>query len=150
MEDYEIDLPADVVVAWTVQAVKQGGSGLLANAWREYVVDESFPREKGGYEGADVERAIAVGSLEVVPEHHPDSWVLRVRVKDELGDRIPADEDVPEGPEAIGLDQFWDEFMAPGRGMASILVSASGPADKEAFDRFLAELERAAERRGEG
>jgi hypothetical protein len=148
MEDYEIGLPAEVVVAWTVQAVKRGGSGLLANAWREYVVDESFPRETGGYEASDVERVIAVGSLEVVPEHRPDSWVLRVRVKDELGNRLPADEDAPEGPEAIGLDQFWDEFMAPGRGMASIRVSASGPADKEAFDRFLAALERAVERHG--
>ncbi|MDH3473075.1 MAG: hypothetical protein OEM59_05240 [Rhodospirillales bacterium] len=150
MEDYELDLPAEAVVAWTLQAVKQGGSGLLANAWREYVADESFPREKGGYEASDVERVIPVGSLEVVPEHRPDSWVLRVRVKDELGDRLPADEDAPEGPEEIGLDQFWDEFMAPGRGMASIQVSAAGPADKEAFDRFLAELERGAERGGEG
>ena len=146
MEDYEIDLPADVVVGWTVQAVKHGGSGLLTNAWREYVVDESFVREKGGYEETDVQEVTAVGSLDVVPEHRPDSWVLRVRVKDELGDRMPDDEDVPEGPEAISLDQFWDEFIAPRRGMASIWVSASSLAEKEAFDHFLTELERPAER----
>jgi hypothetical protein len=148
MEDYEIDLPADVVVGWTVQAVKRGGSGLLTNAWREYVVDESFVREKGGYEETDVQEVTAVGSLEVVPEHRPGSWILRVRVKDELGNRIPADEDAPAGPEEISLDQFWDEFIAPQRGIASIWVSASGLAEKEAFDHFLTELERAAERHG--
>lgn len=142
MEDYEIDSPAAVVVGWIVQAVKQGGSGLLTNAWREYVLDESFAGKKSGYEETGVQEVTAVGSLEVVPEHQPDSWILQVRVEDELGDRIPADEDALEGPEEISLDQFTEEFIAPQRGAASIWLSASGPADKEAFDRFLTELER--------
>jgi hypothetical protein len=77
-----------------------------------------------------------------------------VRVKDELGNRIPADEDAPAGPEEISLDQFWDEFIAPQRGIASIWVSASGLAEKEAFDHFLTELESPrrdqSERRGHG
>lgn len=148
MEDYEINLPAEVVVGWVVQAIKQGGSGLLANAWREYVADESFVPEKGGYEETDVQEVTAVGSLEVAPEHRPNSWILRVRVEDELGNRIPADADAPEGSEGISLDQFWDEFIAPQRGMTSIWLSASAVAEKEAFDHFLTELERAAARHG--
>ncbi len=110
-------------------------------------MDEGFERETGGYEETDVQEITAVGSLDVVPEHRPDSWILRVRVKDELGNRIPADEDAPEGPEEISLDQFWDEFIAPARGMPSIWVSASDLAEKDAFDQFLSELERAAESR---
>lgn len=142
MEDYDFDLPASVVVSWIIQGTDEGGSGLEINAAREYVLDESFIPEKDGYEETDVSEVTAVGSLEVKPEHHPDSWILRVRVVDELGDRLPLEEDAPEGPEEISLNQFWSEFIAPDRGTASIWVSASSLVEKEAFDRFLALLER--------
>ena len=148
MEDYELEHPADVVVGWIVQAVKQGRAGLLTNSWREYVVDESFRPETGGYEETDVREVTAVGSLEAAPEHRPDSWILRVRVNDDLADRFPEDEEGAEdGPKEISLDQFWNEFIAPGRGEASIWVSASDPGEKAAFDQFLDELERASRRR---
>lgn len=151
MEDYDFDLPADVVVSWIVQAADEGGYGMDINAWREYVLDESFIPEQGGYEETDVREVTAVGSLEVKPEHRPDSWILRVRVADELGGRLPADEDVPEGPEEISLGQFCNDFITPGRGTASIWVSATSPEEKEAFDHFLATLERKAKSgRGEG
>lgn len=150
MEDYAIDLPAETVVGWIVQTFKKGGSGLLTNAWREYVLDESFAGKKSGYEETAVQEVIPVGSLEVVPEHQPESWVLRVRVEDDLGDRIPPDEDALEAPEEISLDQFWQEFISPLRGVASIWVSASGRAEKEAFDDFLTDLERGAETSGRG
>ncbi len=141
MEDYDLDLPADVVVGWIVLAADKGGAGMQINAWREYVQDESFIAEKGGYEETGVSEVTAVGSLEVMPEHLSDSWILRVRVVDELGDRLPVDEDAPEGPEEISLDQFCSEFIAPERGTASIQVSATGPAEKTEFDRFLTALE---------
>ena len=150
MEDYAIDHAAETVVGWIVQTVKQGGSGLLTNAWREYVLDESFAGKKSGYEETAVQEVTPVGSLEVVPEHEPESWILRVRVEDDLGDRIPPDEDALEGPEEISLDEFWEEFISPLRGVASIWVSASGRAEKEAFDNFLTELERAVESRSKG
>lgn len=141
MEDYDLDLPADVVVGWIVLAADKGGAGMQINAWREYVQDESFIAEKGGYEETGVSEVTAVGSLEVMPEHLSDSWILRVRVVDELGDRLPVDEDAPEGPEEISLDQFWSEFIAPERGTASIQVSATDLAEKKIFDRFLTALE---------
>lgn len=141
MEDYDFDLPASVVVSWLVQTVKEGGSGLEINATREYVPDEGFIPEKGGFEETDVSEIAAVGSLEVKPEHRPDSWILRVRVVDELGDRLPLEEDAPDAPEEISLDQFWSEFIAPERGTASIWVSAAGPEEKETFDQFLTALE---------
>lgn len=144
MEDYDFDLPADVVVGWIALAVEEGGSGLEINASREYVLDESFTPEKGGYEETDVSEVTAVGSLEVKPEHRPDSWILRVRVMDELGARLPVDEDAPKEPEEISLDQFWSEFIAPEGGTASIWVSASDAAQKETFDQFLTALERKA------
>jgi len=84
----------------------------------EYVTDETFVPKEGGYEETDVEEVTAVGSLEFVPEHRPDSWILRVRVEDELGNRLSVDENALEGPEEINLDQFWDEFIAPERGTA--------------------------------
>ncbi len=150
MEDYAIDLPAETVVGWIVQAVRQSGSGLLTNAWREYVLQESFAGKKSGYEETGVQEVTPVGSLEVVPEHQPESWILRVRVEDELGGRIPPDEDALKGPEEISLGQFWEEFISPLRGAASIWVSASGRAEKRAFDDILTELEREAKRASRG
>ena len=144
MDDYEIELSPEVVVDWIDEAVKQGGAGLLTTAWREYTVDEGFRPEKGGYEETDVGEVVAVGSLEVMPEHRPESWILRVRVEDELGDRLPPDEEVPEGPEEIHLDEFVEAFINPRHGTATVWVSAVSPADKEAFDRFLSDLERSA------
>lgn len=141
MEEYDLDFPTDVVVGWIVQAADKGGSGMQINAWREYVRDESFVAEEGGYEETDVSEVTAVGSLEVKPEHQSDSWILQVSVVDELGDRLPVDEDAPEGPEEISLDQFWSEFIAPDRGTASIQVLATDPAEKKIFDRFLTALE---------
>lgn len=146
MEDYDLEIPADVVVGWIVQASDEGKSGMDIRAWREYALDENFKPEEGGYEETDVSEVAAIGSLEVKPEHGPDSWVLQVRVVDELGDRLPVDEDVPEGQEEISLGQFWSEFMAPGRGTASIQVSASSLEDKGTFDRLLSALEHKAER----
>lgn len=145
MEDYDFDLPASVVVGWIIQGTAEGGSGLEINAAREYVLDESFIPEKDGYEETDVSEVAAVGSLEVKPEHRPDSWILRVRVVDELGDRLPLEEDAPDAPEEISLDQFWSEFIAPERGTASIWVSAASPEEKETFDQFLVTLEHKAE-----
>lgn len=142
MEAYDFDLPASVVVSWLVQATDATGSGLEINAAREYILDESFIPEKDGYEETDVSEVTAVGSLEVKPEHRPDSWILRVRVVDELGDRLPLEEDAPDGQEEITLEQFWTEFIAPERGTALIWVSATGPEEKEKFDQFLALLER--------
>ena len=144
MEDYDLNLPADVVVNWLIQSAGDGDVRLSINAWREYVVDEDFAPEKSGYEGIGVQEVTAVGSLEVAPADHRESWILRVRVEDELGDRLPIDESAPEAPEEITLDAFWDEFMAPRRGMASIKVSATGQTEKKAFDRFIAKLEKAA------
>lgn len=141
MEDYDIDLPADVVVGWIVRAADEGGSGMDINAWHEYVLDENFVPKKGGYEETSVSEITPVGSLEVKPALRPESWILRVRVVDELGARLPLDADAPEGPEEISLARFRNDFIAPGRGTASIWVSAADPAEKKNFDQFLTTLQ---------
>ena len=144
MEEYDLDYPADMVVAWIMQAVKDGAADLDINAWREFVADAGFTPETGGYEDTGVGEVTAVGTLEVKPHHQPDSWVLTVRVEDELGARVPDDETVADAPEDMDLDDFWAEFIEPTRTMASVVVAAAGPDDKEAFDKFIRGLERQA------
>jgi hypothetical protein len=146
MEEYDLEYPADVVVTWIMRAVKEGATNLDIAAWREFTVDDSFKPEAGGYEETDVSEVTAVGTLEVKPQHPPDSWLLRVRVEDELGDRVPEDESVPEEPEDMDLDAFWHEFIEPKLAMTSVVVEAAGPAEKDAFDQFIRGLERKASR----
>ena len=51
--------------------------------------EKTFVPKEGGSEETDVEEVTAVGSLAFVRKHRPDSWILRVRMEDELGNRCP-------------------------------------------------------------
>ncbi len=100
------------------QAFERCGSGLLTNALCEYVTDKTLVLCEGGSEETDVEEVTAVGSLEFVPEHRADYWVLRVHMEDELGNRLPVDEEALEAPGELSLEQFCGEILADERGTA--------------------------------
>ena len=60
-------------------------------------MDKTFVPTEGGSKETDVEEVIAVGSLELVPEHRADYWILRVHMEDELGNRLSVEEAALEG-----------------------------------------------------
>ena len=71
-----------------------------------------------------------VGTLEVRPRCTPHSWVLRVRVEDDIGPRVPEDESVPEGEEDVDLVAFFEEFIKRNRGVAETMAEVGTPAAK--------------------
>jgi hypothetical protein len=82
-------------------------------------------------------RAVMVKEGLVTPE--PGGNPIDDELPDTLQDQHE-DESAPEDPEEIGLDAFFTDFVAPDRGTVQVLVAASSPEAKRAFDRVLSEI----------
>ena len=78
-----------------------------------------------------------VGILEVRPRQKPHRWVLRIRVEDDIGPRVPIDGPVPEGEEEIDLPAFHEEFIKANRGIAEVSTEVEGPAAKASLNKLL-------------
>lgn len=140
MENHGIDIPAEVVVDWIIEALSSGHCGIETRAWRSYAVDDRFSPDAAGFEEGDIQDVLAIGELEVVPTGKPETWRLCVRVEDELDDRLPQDEDAPDGPEEIDIKEFREEFLTSRRGTAEIWVTVADATSKRSFDSFLDDL----------
>ncbi len=71
------------------------------------------------------------------PRQKPHRWVLRVRVEDDIGPRVPMEEPVPEGEEEIDLPTFQKEFIKANRGIAEVNTEVEGPAAKASLNKLL-------------
>jgi hypothetical protein len=63
--------------------------------------------------------------------------VLRIRVEDDIGPRVPEDEPVSEEEEEIDLGAFYEEFIKGNRGTAEATAEVDSAADKASIDRLL-------------
>ncbi|MGO9171340.1 MAG: hypothetical protein ACLP7P_05170 [Rhodomicrobium sp.] len=142
METYPVDLEARQIVRWLVEEQRRGTLQLNALATRSYVVEglEEQESQRLGEEDEDLNDVLAIGLLEIRPPAAKDGWVLRVRVEDRIGPRLPEDEDAPEGEEEIDLATFEAEFFQPERGTAEVLLDAEDAQAKARFTRVLKQM----------
>ena len=139
METYPIDLEASQIVRWLIDEQRRGALELDVAATRSYVVEE-FERAdltQIGEDAADLNDVLAIGALEVRPRDGKNGWVLRIRVEDRFGPRLPEDEDAPDGEEEIDLQTFEADFIAPERGEAEVLLEAENAQARANFTRLL-------------
>lgn len=97
------------------------------NASRHYLPEEIPTLEQsrlGEVESEDISEITAVGVLEVAPLHAADGWLLRVRIEDTRGRRLPEDTPASDQPEEIDLATFQEAFIVPERGTAFVAVAA--------------------------
>jgi hypothetical protein len=141
MTEYPMDIPADQVVRWLKEEMKNGKKAWQIRASREYVHDPKADLETFGLSPeADVASIITVGTLQAeLPDAH-GAWRLRIRVEDAIGPHTPDEEPVPEGPEEIDLDAFNAEFVVSDRGTAFVTLEAETEAGKRQFDRLYGAL----------
>lgn len=154
MDTYPLDLDAQQIVRWLIEEQKRGALGLDVLATRSYVLEDLDKGEwqrMGTGENEAVNDILAVGALEVRPRGQKNGWVLRVRVEDRIGPRLPEDEDAPEDEEEIDLETFQAEFIKPERGTVEVLLDAEDAAAKarftNLFKHMLLDEHRAASRR---
>jgi hypothetical protein len=102
METYPVDLEASQIVRL------RGTLQLNVTATHSYVVEalEKADLDQIGEEGEELNDILAIGMLEVSPPAGKNGWVLRIRVEDRIGPRLPEDEDASEGEEELDLQTF--------------------------------------------
>ena len=107
-------------------------------ATRSYVVEalEKADLYQIGEEGEDLSDILAIGMLEVSPPAAKDGWVLRIRVEDRIGPRLPEDEDAPEGEEELDLQTFEADFIVPEFAIAEVSLEAEDAQAKARFTRL--------------
>jgi len=140
METYPLDIAAEQVVRWLVDETRMGRRSLQIRATRAYADDEiPNPQDHGlgQEEREDVTNVTAVGILEIFPTHRAEGWLLRVRVEDALGRRLPEDASVSDTPEEIELASFQDEFVLPDRGTTFVAVEADSDEAWSSFQTLL-------------
>jgi hypothetical protein len=139
MESIAIDLAPEQIVRWLLDEDRRDAFDLLVNATRSYQTGELSSEDQGSLddgEEAGLSETCEVGILEVRPRHEPHRWVLRIRVEDDIGPRVPEDEPVSEEEEEIDLGAFYEEFIKGNRGTAEAIAEVDSAADKASIDRL--------------
>ena len=140
MEPIVVDLAPEQIVQWLLDEDRRDAFDLLVNATRSYRTGELTREERDSLDDGEEEglsEICEVGTLEVRPRHEPHRWVLRVRVEDDIGPRVPEDESVSEGEEEIDLDAFYEAFIKANRGTAEATAEVDSPAAKASINRVL-------------
>jgi hypothetical protein len=143
MESIAIDLTPEQIVRWLLDEERRDAFDLLVNATRSYGVGALSEEERASLDDTkdgEIGEISEVGHLEVRPRREPHRWVLRVRVEDDIGPRLPEDEAVPENEEDIDLSTFFEEFVVPNRGIADVSAEVQGSAAKISLNHILREM----------
>ena len=138
METYPVDLEASQIVRWLIDEQRRGTLQFNVTATRSYVV-EAFERadlDQMGEDAADLNDVLAIATLEVRPANGKNGWVLRIRVEDRIGPRLPEDEDAPDGEEEIDLQTFEADFIKPDPDAAEVTLEAENAHAKASFTRI--------------
>jgi hypothetical protein len=140
VETYPVDVAAEQIVRWLMDEEQLHAFDLLVTVTRAYWRRALEPREDsrlGDAEHEDLGESAEIGLLEVMPRHKPSLWTLRVRVADDIGPGLPADEPVPEGEEEIDLETFYEDFIKADRGLAEVSAEAESAGAKGSLTRVI-------------
>lgn len=143
METYPLDIAAKQIVRWLMDEERSEPRGLQISASRSYLREEvPTPQERGlgDEEREDLTEVTAVGVLEVAPHHKTDGWLLRVRIEDAIGARLPDNTSASDDPEEIDLEKFWEAFIVPQHGTAFTSVDAETTEAWTSFQSLLDEM----------
>jgi hypothetical protein len=146
MEIYSVDMDPEQVVRWLMVEQRRGSSGLRIEAWRGNEVHplmdgSAVPLADEDLDDLQDKRAVAI--LDVSPVRD-EGWHLSISVSEEFttGDEDEAQStETAEDGEPISLEDFYADFLRPGRSTAIIAAEIDGPTGEEHLDRFLASIE---------
>ncbi len=131
MQTYPVDIDPDQVVRWVMAECRAAPSALRISARRASEVREIQPRKElhlGDEEREDLSEVATVATLEIAPVHATDGWMLRVVVEDECGPRLPQSGADMEGEQTIDAGTFYNAFIRPGRGNATVIAEVEDAA----------------------
>jgi hypothetical protein len=138
MQPYPIDLEPSQFVLWLLNSknVEQFDLDLrVTRGYQPAAVSGGVALDDSDRD--DLHEIIEVGSLDVVPRKRPDLWIIRLRVEDDAGARLPDDEPVPEEEEDIDLQTLYDEFFRNERGLSELSAEVTNAAAREHLESIL-------------
>jgi len=138
MQPYPVDIDPEQIVRWVVAEHEVAPSTLKTLARRTTELREIPARREfllGDEEREDLSEVATIATLEIAPAHAADGWRLTVVVEDEVGPRIPQEEQ-------IDLGTFYKQFIRSGRGSASVTAEVENAAAEARIARLLEAIER--------
>lgn len=144
MQTYPADIDPEQVIRWLRVEHEAAPSTFRITASRTAQQREITPSEEthlGEEELEDLSEVATVATLEIAPAHASDGWLLTVVVEDETGPRVPDKDMLIEGKQKIDLGAFYQEFIRPGRGNASVVAEVDGPEAEARMARLLGAIE---------
>ena len=144
MRSYPLDIDAAQVVRWIMAESEATPSRFTIRARCALNVQELPTRDElglGDDEREELSEVDTVATLEIAPAHASEGWLLTVEVEDEAGPRLPETSPPVEGEGEISLRSFYDEFIAPARGVASVVAEVEDDAAEARLDELVASIE---------
>lgn len=143
-ETYPVDIDPGQIVRWLSAEAQAKPSEFRITGWRTTEVRDIPMRSDirlGDQEREDLSEAVTIATLEIAPAHASDGWQLTVIVEDEIGPRAQFESESAGEERQIDLKTFYNEFIRPGRGSASVTAEVNGPVARARMTRLLNAIE---------
>lgn len=144
MLSYPLDIDPEQVVRWIMDEQRATPSHFRILVRRSAELRNIPVRRElhlGDEERENLSEVDTVATLEIAPAHAGDGWLLTVVVEDEVGPRLPDKGALPEGEEQMDLRAFYNEFIRPGRGVATVVADAADKAAEVRVEQLVANIE---------
>jgi hypothetical protein len=145
METFPVDVEPEQIVRWIVAEQHSAPSVFKTTARRTTEVREVPARSElhlGDEEREDLSEVATIATLEIAPVHASDGWLLTVTVEDEIGPRVSEQEAATEAEQQIDLGTFYNMFIRPRRGTATVVAQVEDSAAESRLTTLLDQIER--------
>ncbi len=145
VESFPVDIDPAQVVRWlmTERAATRSALTTTVNCLTEV---RQIPMRSefhlGDEEREDLSELATVATLEIAPRHEREGWLLTVTVEDEIGPRVLSNGLGPGAEQQIDLGTFYNKFIRPGRGVASVAARADSSSARTKLNYLLSAIER--------
>ncbi|RNJ48107.1 hypothetical protein [Methylocystis hirsuta] len=154
MQSYPINIEPQQIVQW-IMAERRAAPSKFRIIVRRALETRELPERKevrlGDDERENLSETVTVATRQIAPAHPSDGWLLTVVVEDEIGPSASEEAEMTEEEQEIDVDVFYNEFIHPGRGNASVFAEVAKPAGKARLARLINSIEKdrhASDRRG--
>jgi hypothetical protein len=144
MQDYPIDIEPAQIVRWIIVERQAAPSKFKIVARRALEARELATKKElrlGDEERDDLSETATMATLQIAPSHPSDGWLLTVTIDDEIGPPMPEGIAMGNEEQEIDVDEFYDEFLRPGRGNANAVAEVMDAAAKARLSRLLEDVE---------
>ncbi len=145
VESFPVEIDPAQVVRWLMTERATAGSALTTTVNCLTEVRQIPARGEfhlGDAELEDLSELATVATLEIAPMHEREDWLLTVTVEDEIGPRALSNGIDLGAEQQIDLGTFYNKFIRPGRGVASVAARADSPSARMKLNYLLSAIER--------